>query len=164
MPQPYLVPVRLSDSRRTQSSGISGGTSTCRCLPLTVNEIMAASWLRPGCRRQHDTQIALAFDDCFDAARVWHERVSEFFDSSRAAGGVGSSAHDPLHASSDLRAADPARRRRPRPRGRPLATNPARPRRLLRAAGPRIADELGRARGKRARKIEQLRAFVTIAE
>ena len=45
MPHPYLVPVRLSDSRITQRRGISAGTSTCRCLPLTVNEIMTASWL-----------------------------------------------------------------------------------------------------------------------
>src|SRR5262249_29792493 len=43
MPHPYLVPVRLSDSRSTQSSGISSGTSTY--LRLTVNEIMTASWL-----------------------------------------------------------------------------------------------------------------------
>ncbi len=36
MPQPYLVPVRPSTSRSTQSSGISGSTSTRGGSPLTV--------------------------------------------------------------------------------------------------------------------------------
>src|SRR5690606_22546154 len=33
-PQPYLVPVRSSRSRRTQSSGMSSGASTVRSDPL----------------------------------------------------------------------------------------------------------------------------------
>src|SRR6266513_3660906 len=43
MPHPYLVPVSPSVSRITQRRGISGGTSTCRRLPLIVNVIMATS-------------------------------------------------------------------------------------------------------------------------
>src|SRR5687767_10238287 len=35
MPHPYLVPVRPMLSRRTQSSGVSGSTSTVSDLPLT---------------------------------------------------------------------------------------------------------------------------------
>ena len=38
MPQPYLVPVRPRSSRRTQSSGVSGSTSTSRRWPFTVME------------------------------------------------------------------------------------------------------------------------------
>ena len=37
MPQPYLVPVNPSRSRRTQSSGMSGGAWTSRTLPLTLS-------------------------------------------------------------------------------------------------------------------------------
>ena len=36
-PQPNLVPVRPSRSRRTQSSGMSGGAVTSRSVPLTVS-------------------------------------------------------------------------------------------------------------------------------
>src|SRR5207248_8898236 len=36
MPQPYLVPVSPSVSRRTQSSGVSGASDTVRGRPLTV--------------------------------------------------------------------------------------------------------------------------------
>src|SRR5256885_1832280 len=39
MPQPNLVPVSPSVSRSTQSSGVSGATSTVSRLPLTVKEI-----------------------------------------------------------------------------------------------------------------------------
>src|SRR6202167_3652777 len=39
MPQPYLVPVRFSESRMTHSKGVDGGSSTVTGLPLTVNEI-----------------------------------------------------------------------------------------------------------------------------
>src|SRR5258706_14210235 len=35
-PQPNLVPVMPSTSRRTQSNGVSSSTSTVRGLPLTV--------------------------------------------------------------------------------------------------------------------------------
>jgi hypothetical protein len=35
-PQPYLVPVRFSRSRSTQSRGMSSGASTACVLPLTV--------------------------------------------------------------------------------------------------------------------------------
>src|SRR5580700_4115840 len=34
-PQPYLVPVSSSVSRKTQSSGVSGATLTLRSVPLT---------------------------------------------------------------------------------------------------------------------------------
>src|SRR2546425_849305 len=57
MPHPYLVPVRPSVSRITQSSGVSGGTSTCCFRPLTVNAIMETSWPRSG-RAPHDTRSA----------------------------------------------------------------------------------------------------------
>src|SRR6266511_1180312 len=43
MPQPNLVPVRLSPSRRVQSSGVSGSTSACMVRPLTFSEIMDSS-------------------------------------------------------------------------------------------------------------------------
>src|ERR1017187_9960904 len=43
MPQPNFVPVRPSVSRRTQSNGMSGLTSTAWGLPLTVNLIAAIS-------------------------------------------------------------------------------------------------------------------------
>src|SRR5215471_5021188 len=39
-PQPNLVPVKPIASRMTQSSGVSGLTSTLYCLPLTVREII----------------------------------------------------------------------------------------------------------------------------
>ena len=39
MPQPNLVPVMLSVSRRTHSSGISGTASTVCGLPFNVNLI-----------------------------------------------------------------------------------------------------------------------------
>src|ERR1700680_880643 len=43
MPQPYLVPVRLSCSRMTQSSGVEGSTSRSTRLPFTVKPIMIGS-------------------------------------------------------------------------------------------------------------------------
>src|SRR5215469_11792384 len=111
MPQPYLVPVRLSDSRRTQRRGISGGTSTCRGLPLTVNEIMTASWLELG--RLHDTQIAdrLSTNVLTRCERPPFHGMSRFFDSSRAPSRVGSSDHGLLHASAARGAADSRRDR-----------------------------------------------------
>jgi hypothetical protein len=42
-PQPYLVPVRLSCSRSTHSSGVSASASYCIRLPLTVNSAMPAA-------------------------------------------------------------------------------------------------------------------------
>ena len=39
IPHPYLVPVSLSESRITQSSGVEGGSATLTAFPLTVNEI-----------------------------------------------------------------------------------------------------------------------------
>jgi hypothetical protein len=36
MPQPNLVPVRLSVSRRTQSNGVSSSTSTTWSVPFTL--------------------------------------------------------------------------------------------------------------------------------
>src|SRR4029077_12023700 len=41
MPQPNLVPVRPSVSRRTQSSGVSPSTSIARSWPLTLSLITA---------------------------------------------------------------------------------------------------------------------------
>ena len=47
MPQPNFVPVRASTSRRTQSSGISAGTSTSRGSPLIVRVIMSKPrWMK----------------------------------------------------------------------------------------------------------------------
>src|SRR5690606_27725202 len=40
MPQPYFVPVNPICSRRTQSSGVSGSTSTSNCFPLTLSFAM----------------------------------------------------------------------------------------------------------------------------
>ncbi len=42
IPQPNLVPVKPRTSRRTQSSGMSGGASTSRSWPLTTSFIGAA--------------------------------------------------------------------------------------------------------------------------
>src|SRR5262249_29216318 len=39
MPQPYLVPVSPRSSRSTQSSGLSGSTSTLTAFPFTVRAI-----------------------------------------------------------------------------------------------------------------------------
>src|SRR5262245_1989635 len=49
-PQPYLVPLRSSTSRRIQRRGMSGGTSTVADFPLTLNVTVmgAAPWV-PGC-------------------------------------------------------------------------------------------------------------------
>src|SRR2546429_1069223 len=41
MPQPNLVPVRPITSRSTQSTGMSGGTSTVCCVPFTFRVITA---------------------------------------------------------------------------------------------------------------------------
>jgi hypothetical protein len=45
IPQPYFVPVNCSVSRKTQSSGVSGLTSTVRGFPFTWKEIEAISHL-----------------------------------------------------------------------------------------------------------------------
>src|SRR5262245_58518315 len=42
MPHPYLVPARLRTSRRTQSSGISGSTSTLWARPFTFSCILVS--------------------------------------------------------------------------------------------------------------------------
>src|SRR5215468_779482 len=42
-PQPNFVPVKPIASRITQSSGVSGLTSTSYCFPFTVSEIIADS-------------------------------------------------------------------------------------------------------------------------
>src|SRR6202035_3210958 len=41
MPQPYLVPVKPSTSRSTQSSGMSSGTKTSCSVPLTSSFMVA---------------------------------------------------------------------------------------------------------------------------
>src|SRR5580765_7677803 len=41
-PQPYLVPVRPTCSRITQSRGVLGLTSTSRALPLTVKRAIGS--------------------------------------------------------------------------------------------------------------------------
>src|SRR6185369_5716692 len=43
LPQPYLVPVRCSSSRRYHNSGISGSPVKERVTPLTVNAIFFIS-------------------------------------------------------------------------------------------------------------------------
>src|SRR5215467_14419239 len=45
MPQPYLVPVRPTFSRITQSSGVSGSTSTLNDFPLIVRFAIAVPLL-----------------------------------------------------------------------------------------------------------------------
>lgn len=40
-PQPNFVPVRFKESRKTQSSGVSGETLTLRSLPFTRREMSA---------------------------------------------------------------------------------------------------------------------------
>src|SRR5918911_702161 len=40
-PQPYLVPVRPTHSRIAQSSGVSGGPSTSRVVPLIFSRAMS---------------------------------------------------------------------------------------------------------------------------
>src|SRR5258706_8526849 len=42
MPQPYLVPVSPSSSRRAHSSGVSSGRLTLYRRPLTVTEVIAS--------------------------------------------------------------------------------------------------------------------------
>src|SRR2546422_1039929 len=91
----------------------------------------------------HDTP---SFDDCLtrrahSAGR--RDVPSDFFDSSRAAGEVGWSARDPLHAPPAARAAAPARRRRPGPRRRPLAPGQPGRRRVSRAGRPPPATAFG---------------------
>src|SRR5690606_9100472 len=49
IPQPYLVPVSPSVSRRTQSRGVSSATSTLSLLPLIVRLIIGHSPLN-SCR------------------------------------------------------------------------------------------------------------------
>src|SRR6476660_7460718 len=46
MPHPYFVPLRSTTSRRTQSSGMSAGTSTVLDFPLTLNMIVMGDWGR----------------------------------------------------------------------------------------------------------------------
>src|SRR5262249_24476533 len=43
MPQPYFVPTRPSESRRTHNIGVSGATSTEWVLPLTLSVYLAMS-------------------------------------------------------------------------------------------------------------------------
>src|SRR5262245_48672894 len=43
-PQPYLVPVRLSRSRKTQSSGVEGSSATLTVAPLTLSST-AGNWI-----------------------------------------------------------------------------------------------------------------------
>src|SRR5580765_3134461 len=46
MPHPYFVPLRSRTSRRTQSSGMSAGTSTVVDFPLTLNVNVMGDWGR----------------------------------------------------------------------------------------------------------------------
>src|SRR5437763_16204196 len=53
-PHPNFVPVKPIASRITQSSGVSGLTSTSYCLPFTVNEIIgSSSQLRKNLSQMH---------------------------------------------------------------------------------------------------------------
>src|SRR5690348_13006345 len=59
MPQPYLVPVRPTFSRITQSSGVSGSTSTLNDFPLIVRFAIAVPLLAQstdGARREIEWQ------------------------------------------------------------------------------------------------------------
>lgn len=54
-PQPNLVPVKFNESRKTQSSGVSGGRLTLRSLPFTRRDIFAT--VNPVVRQvNHGTQ------------------------------------------------------------------------------------------------------------
>src|ERR1700752_3302279 len=62
MPQPYLVPVSPSSSRRAHSRGVSSGRLTLYRRPLTVTEVIAIllSSLRQAlvaCTRRHCANI-----------------------------------------------------------------------------------------------------------
>src|SRR5512134_2788562 len=46
MPQPYFVPVSLSSSRITQSSGVSASDFALTGLPFTVNDVIGPPWGR----------------------------------------------------------------------------------------------------------------------
>src|SRR5262245_60377081 len=56
MPQPYLVPVRPSTSRSTQSSGMSAGTATSCSLPLTWSFIAAPPASNRLARQDHHSR------------------------------------------------------------------------------------------------------------
>src|SRR5438132_1267103 len=148
MPQPYLVPVRLSDSRRTQSNGISGGTSTCRCLPLTVNESLA-----PPSGSGAPAEPSSSEPEPRRARRAKAPRSST---SPRGSPTDATSSAIDLNRATAVELTDLP------------GIGPALARRIVdaRDTAGRFArvDELGRVRGMSARKIEQLRAFVTIAE
>jgi hypothetical protein len=76
IPQPNLVPVNPNVSRSTQSSGVSGVTSTDCTLPFTVIEI--ASMNIPLCQRDKSTFRAPELQSSFtrrhgsaDTERNW---------------------------------------------------------------------------------------------
>src|SRR5439155_17554312 len=138
IPHPYLVPVSPRVSRITHRSGISGGTSTCCRLPLTVNAIMTTSWTRVDA-----PQMTPASPRC---QLPRESSVSEFFDSSHAADGVGSSLYDALHAPPAGGPARPPRRLGARARRRSLASRSPGPRRPDRNARPVARAARGVAR------------------
>ena len=70
MPQPYLVPGRSSSSRKTQSSGISGSTSTIWVRPFTVNLSIGISFKRLATRRRGTSWLATAGDQASRARRA----------------------------------------------------------------------------------------------
>src|SRR5438094_2873321 len=61
MPQPNFVPVRPITSRSTQTSGMSGGTSTVWSLPLMLRVIMLGLVLRVACSLLHDEELERHF-------------------------------------------------------------------------------------------------------
>src|SRR5271166_217801 len=78
MPQPYLVPVRSSTSRSTQSSGMSGSTSTWTIFPLMSSSCMSISLVgapsmrdRPLDPQAHDD---LSSTPCIRAVLSAHNR------------------------------------------------------------------------------------------
>src|SRR5579859_7798758 len=67
MPQPYLVPVMPSSSRRTHNSGISSSTFTLTCFPLTFRVVTLCS--RDGFVRKYCAQGQRAKDGSKDVGR-----------------------------------------------------------------------------------------------
>src|SRR3954470_23628470 len=59
-PQPYLVPVSLSSSRKTHSKGVSASTSTLTFLPLTEKLVTGTPRKRRGPRGNEAAFLLLA--------------------------------------------------------------------------------------------------------
>src|SRR5258708_3243518 len=87
-PQPNLVPVMPSTSRRTQRSGVSPSTSTLRCLPLISMVKAMAIPLRYSARLKGelDANAARLAHDEMDLRPLARQLWREFHDNARPAG------------------------------------------------------------------------------